>query len=127
MNSEVYRAVLSAQIESNAAELLRRCFTVQMDNDPKHTVKATQELPKAKKWNILQWPNQLPDLNPAEHAYHLLKTKLRAERPTCHWQWKAAAVKTWKSISWEESQHLLMFMGFRFQAVSECKQFSSKT
>ena len=44
MNSEVYRAVLSAQIQSNAAKLIGQRFTVQMDNNPKHTVKAAQEL-----------------------------------------------------------------------------------
>ena len=51
MNSEVYRAILSAQIQSNAAKLIGQSFTVQMDNDPKHAVKTTQELHKAKKLN----------------------------------------------------------------------------
>ncbi|KAF7648157.1 hypothetical protein LDENG_00161210 [Lucifuga dentata] len=50
-----------------------------MDSDPKHAAKATQELFKAK-WNILQWPSQSADFNPTEHAFHLLKKKLKAER-----------------------------------------------
>lgn len=50
-----------------------RHFTVQMDNDPKHTAKAT----KAKKWNALQWPSQSPDLNQTEHTFPSLKTKLK--------------------------------------------------
>ncbi|MEE6485984.1 hypothetical protein FKM82_014474 [Ascaphus truei] len=53
MNSEVYRDILSAQIQPNSVKLIGRHFTLQMDNDPKHTAKATQEF-KAKKWNILQ-------------------------------------------------------------------------
>ncbi len=36
MNSEVYRDILSAQIQSNAAKLTGRRFIVQMDDDPKH-------------------------------------------------------------------------------------------
>ncbi|CAJ0959198.1 unnamed protein product [Ranitomeya imitator] len=32
---------------------------LQMDNDPKHKAKATQEFIKAKKWNILEWPTPL--------------------------------------------------------------------
>lgn len=36
MNCEVYRAVLSAQIQLNPA---RQSFMLQMDNDPKQTVK----------------------------------------------------------------------------------------
>ena len=69
MNSEVLRAIVSAQIQSNASKLIGRCFTVQMDNDPKHTAKATQYFFKAKKWNVLQWPSQSPDLNPIYHAF----------------------------------------------------------
>ena len=41
MNSEVFRAILSAHVQPNASELIGRRFTVQMDNDPKHTAKAT--------------------------------------------------------------------------------------
>ncbi len=40
-NSEVYRDILSAQIQSNAAKLIGRRFIVQMENDPKHTTKVT--------------------------------------------------------------------------------------
>lgn len=41
MNFEVYRAVSSGQIHPKAAKLIGGCFTVQMDNDLKHTAKAT--------------------------------------------------------------------------------------
>ena len=69
MNSEVFRDILSAQIQVNAAKLIGRRFIIQMDNDPKHTAKATQEFIKAKKWNILEWPSQSPDLNPIEQHF----------------------------------------------------------
>lgn len=42
-----------------------------MDIDQTRTAKAIQEFLKAKKWDILQWPNQSPDLNPTEHAFEL--------------------------------------------------------
>ncbi len=48
-NNEVYRDILSAQIQTNAAKLIGRHFIVQMDDDPKHTAKATQEFLKVKK------------------------------------------------------------------------------
>ncbi len=74
--------ILSAQVQSNAAKLIGRHFIVQMDDDPNHTAKATQEFLTVKKWNILQWPSQSPDFNPIEHVFHLLKIKLKAERPS---------------------------------------------
>ncbi len=36
INSEVYRDILSAQIQPNAAKLIGRRFIVQMDDDPTH-------------------------------------------------------------------------------------------
>ena len=69
MNSEVFRAILSAHIQPNASKLIGRRFTMQMDNDLKQTVKATKEFLKAKKWNVLQWPSQSPDLNPIEQHF----------------------------------------------------------
>uniref|UniRef100_A0A3Q3XJT5 V-ets avian erythroblastosis virus E26 oncogene homolog 2 n=1 Tax=Mola mola TaxID=94237 RepID=A0A3Q3XJT5_MOLML len=58
--SAVYRAILSIQVQPNVAKLIGVIglqFKVQMDNDPKHTVKATQDFLKAKKWIIPQWQN----------------------------------------------------------------------
>lgn len=46
MSSEVYRDLLSAQIQPNEAKLIGWCFTVHRDNDPTHTTKATQEFLK---------------------------------------------------------------------------------
>ena len=63
MQDEVYRAIMSAQFQTNAAKLTGRWFTVQMDNEPQHTMKIIQELLKAEKCNVLQWPSQSPDLN----------------------------------------------------------------
>ncbi len=49
MNSEVYRDILSAKIQPSGATLIGRHFIVQMDNDTKHTEKATHEFLKIKK------------------------------------------------------------------------------
>ncbi len=40
-NSEVHMDILSAQIQPNGAKLIGQRFIVQMDDDPKHTAKAT--------------------------------------------------------------------------------------
>lgn len=77
----------------------------------KHTVKATQDFFKAEKCNILQWLNQPLDLNPIQHAFHMLETKLKAERPANKQQLKTAAVKARQSITKEGIQRLVMTMG----------------
>ncbi len=101
--------IYSAQIRSDGAKFIGWCFIVQMDNDPKHKAKAKGSFWRFKKWNILQWPSQSPDFNPIEHAFHFLKTKLKAERPTNKQQLKSAAVKAWQSIT-EENPSLVIFM-----------------
>ncbi len=126
MNSEVFRAILSAHIQPNASELIGRRFRVQMDNDPKHTGKATKEFLKGKKWTVMQWPSPSPDLNLIEHAFYLLKTKLKGKCPKNKQELKTVAVEAWQSITRDETQRLVMSMHSRLQTVIDCKGFATK-
>ena len=126
MNSALFHAILSAHIQPNASELIGQRFTVQMDNDQKHTAKATKEFFKAKKCNVLQWTSQSPDLNPIEHAFHLLKTKLKGKCPKNKQEPKTVAVGAWESITRDETQCLVMSIGSRIQTVTDCKRFATK-
>ena len=45
---------------------LRRRFTFQHHNNPKHTAKKTQEWLLDKSLNVLEWPNQSPDMDQIE-------------------------------------------------------------
>ena len=67
MKSEVYRNILSAILQKDATKLIGRSFIMQQDNDPKHSAKTTKEFIRGKKWKVLDWPRQSPDLNPIEH------------------------------------------------------------
>lgn len=44
MNSEVLRAILSAQTQPNTVKVIRRCFAVQVDYDTEHAAAAAEEL-----------------------------------------------------------------------------------
>ena len=94
--------------------------------DPKHTANTTKEFIRGKKWKVLDWPSQSPDLNPIEHAFYLLKRRLKGVTPQNKQQLKGAAVKAWKSITKEECTSLVMSMGHRLDAVIASKGFATK-
>ncbi len=83
-------------------------------------------LQKGKKWTVMQWPSQSPDLNPIEHAFHLLKTKLKGKCPKNKQELKTVAAEAWQSITRDETQRLVMSMRSRLQAVIDCKGFATK-
>ena len=81
MNSEVNKNILSADLRRNASKLIGRNFIMQKDNHPKHNANTTKVFIREKKWKVLDWPSQSTDCNPIEHAFHLLKRRLKGKNP----------------------------------------------
>lgn len=67
MHSGVYSYIRPARIQSIGAELMGKLFTVEMEKDPQHIMKAIKDLGKANKWNGSQMAEMV---SPIEHAFH---------------------------------------------------------
>ena len=54
---------LTANLGRNVSKLIGRNFIMQQENDPEHTADRTKDFIREKKWKVLDWPSQSPDLN----------------------------------------------------------------
>ncbi len=125
MNSEVFRAILSAHIQPMLQNSLGRRFTVQMDNDPKHTAKATKSFWRERSGLLcngqsITWPES------DWACISLAEDKLKGKCPKNKQELKTVAVEAWQSITRDETQRLVMSMRSRLQAVIDCKGFATK-
>ena len=106
MNSTVYQRVLDVRPSVKKLKL-KRNWTLQHDNDPKHTSKSTKDWLKTKKWKVLEWPSQSPDLNPIEMLWGDLKRAVHARNPSNISQLKEFCVEEWGKISSDRCQRLV--------------------
>uniref|UniRef100_A0AAZ3RSQ3 Tc1-like transposase DDE domain-containing protein n=1 Tax=Oncorhynchus tshawytscha TaxID=74940 RepID=A0AAZ3RSQ3_ONCTS len=70
MNRAKYREILDENLLQNAQDLrMGQRFTLQQDNNPKHTAKTMQEWLQDKSLNVLEWLSQSLNLNPIKHLW----------------------------------------------------------
>ena len=125
MNGELYESILKNELKKSVDWYGQNIQDIifQHDNDPKHTCKRVKKWLEKEKIQVLDWPAQSPDLNPIEHLWHYLKSKVREynEPPRGeeeHWR---RIEEQWNKIPKEKCQRLIASMPRRIAAVIKAK------
>lgn len=111
LNKEGYLKILQENAVPNGLSLIGKGFTLQQDNDPKHSSKLCRgyvsELEKQKKLVNMEWPAQSPDLNPIELLWDELDRNVRKMRPVNHNHLWECLQACWQSIGEETLKKLI--------------------
>ena len=109
MNSEGYQQILDENVNQSSRKLsLGRRFLFLQDNDPKHTSKSTTIFFSNRRMKVMKWHSQNTKLNPKEHLWKELKSRVHKRRSSNIVELKAFAVKGWSNIATEtcETMHV---------------------
>lgn len=77
---------------------LKRKWTVQHDDDPKHSSKSTKTWLKRTKWRVLERPSQSRDLNLIEMLWGDLKRFVHVRNPLNITQLKEGCIEEWENL-----------------------------
>ncbi len=123
----VYQEILEHFMLPSADQLFKDAdFIFQQDLAPVHTAKSTKSWLNDHGVDVLDWPANLPDLNPIKNLWGIVKRKMRNKRPKNADEPKATVKETWASIPPQQRHKLITSMPRRIEAVIKAKGAHTK-
>ena len=126
MNGEKYKQILIKHMSPFFKEIKQETGDspiFQHDNDPKHKSKKVQTYLENKKYQVLDWPSQSPDLNPIEHVWRQVKMAIyaRFDKATSLDEVFNIVQEEWDNLPMANLHKLVDSMPARIQAVIKAK------
>ncbi len=86
VNAAIYQEILEHFMLPSGDKLYGDAdFIFQQDLAPAHTAKGTKSWFNDHGVTVLDWPANLPDLNPIENLWGIVKRKMRHQTQQCRW------------------------------------------
>ncbi|KAJ7344226.1 hypothetical protein JRQ81_000176 [Phrynocephalus forsythii] len=101
-------------------------FIFQQDLAPAHTAKSTKTWLNDHGITVLDWPANLPDLNPIENLWGISKRKMRDMRLSNAAELTAAIEASWSSITPQQCHRLIASMPHHIEAVIDTEGSRTK-
>ncbi len=126
VNAAIYQEILEHFMLPSADKLYGDAdFIFQQDLAPAHTAKGTKSWFNDHGFTVLDWPANLPVLNPIENHRESMR-KMRDTRPNNADELKATVKETWASIPPQQCHKLITSMPRRIEAVIKAKGAPTK-
>ncbi|KAJ7341627.1 hypothetical protein JRQ81_005955 [Phrynocephalus forsythii] len=127
INAAVYQEILEHFMIPSADGLYGDAdFIFQQHLATAHTAKGTKTGFNDDRITVLDWPANLPDLNPIDFVWGIAKGKLRDMRPNNAAELKAPIEASWTSITPQQCHRLIASMPHHTEAVIDAKGVQTK-
>ena len=75
INAIVFKGILKKHVASNLRTAVNQPSVFMQDIAPCHTAKSVMTFLSEKDVTVMEWPAQIPDMNPIKNVWKLLKLK----------------------------------------------------
>ena len=121
MTGASYVNIIRENLNDSIHKIWLDNFIFQQDNDSKHTSRIAKTYFEQSSISKLDWPSQLPDINPIEHLWSILDDRIPMESQVTLATFWSKLKEEWDNLPRHILANLVDSMPKRIQAIIDNK------